>query len=193
LYGLRYQLALLRRDEREKALVGFYGQLAQGMTRGTFIGGEGSRFLHGDENGRSFYLPPNSTSNAASLIVLRNLLVQDWDLDGDAKPDTLRLLYAVPRRWLADGQVIDVANAPTAFGPVSCRVDSKLTDGYVEARVEPPPREVESVLLRMPLPDGWRIASAEIGARKLTVNDSGVVDLSALKRPTTVRFNVRKE
>ena len=41
LYGLRYQLALLRRDEREKALVGFYGQLAQGMTRGTFIGGEG--------------------------------------------------------------------------------------------------------------------------------------------------------
>ena len=30
LYGVRYQLALLRRDEREKALVGFYGQLARG-------------------------------------------------------------------------------------------------------------------------------------------------------------------
>src|SRR5262249_43516478 len=37
LYGLRYTLALLRRDEREAALVGFYGHLAQGMTRGTFI------------------------------------------------------------------------------------------------------------------------------------------------------------
>ncbi len=32
LYALRYNLALQRRDEREKALVGFYGQLAQGMT-----------------------------------------------------------------------------------------------------------------------------------------------------------------
>ncbi|HEX4416058.1 MAG TPA: hypothetical protein VH107_20670, partial [Lacipirellulaceae bacterium] len=76
LYGLRYQLALLRRDEREKALVGFYGQLAQGMARGTFIGGEGSRFVHGDANGRSFYLPPNSTSNAAWLVTLRYLCIQ---------------------------------------------------------------------------------------------------------------------
>jgi hypothetical protein len=41
LYGLRYQLALLRRDDRRHALVGFYGHLAQGMTRGTFVGGEG--------------------------------------------------------------------------------------------------------------------------------------------------------
>ena len=59
---------------------------------------------HGDANGRSFYLPPNSTSNAAWLITLRNLLVQDWDLDEDARPDTLRLLFAAPRRWLADGK-----------------------------------------------------------------------------------------
>ncbi len=85
LYGLRYVLALLRRDERGPALVGFYGQLAQGMTRGTFIGGEGSRFLHGDRWGRSFYLPPNSASNATFLTILRYLLVQDWDLDDDGR------------------------------------------------------------------------------------------------------------
>ena len=114
------------------------------MTRGTFIGGEGSRFVHGDANGRSFYLPPNSTSNAAWLIALRNLLVQDWDLDDDAKPETLRLLFAAPRRWLADGQTIRIENAPTAFGPVSCRVESKLSDGYVEVNVTPPPRPVEN-------------------------------------------------
>ena len=132
LYGLRYQLALLRRDEREKALVGFYGQLAQGMTRDTFIGGEGSRFLHGDANGRSFYLPPNTASNAAWLVTLRHLFVQDWDLDEDGKPETLRLLFAVPRRWLADGRRIRIENAPTMFGHVSCSVDSKLSAGYVE-------------------------------------------------------------
>ena len=64
LYGLRYNLTLLRRGDRGHALSGFYGQLAQGMTRDTFVGGEGSRFLHGDAHGRSFYLPPNTASNA---------------------------------------------------------------------------------------------------------------------------------
>ena len=96
LYGLRYVQALLRRDDRGHALVGFYGHLAQGMTRDTYIGGEGSRFLDGDRWGRSFYLPPNSASNAMFLLTLRGLLVQDWDLDDDGRPETLRLLYGAP-------------------------------------------------------------------------------------------------
>jgi hypothetical protein len=190
LYGLRYQLALLRRDEREKALVGFYGQLAQGMTRGTFIGGEGNRFVHGDENGRSFYLPPNSTSNAAWLIVLRNLLVQDWDLDGDAKPETLRLMFAAPRRWFTDGKSIRVENAPTAFGPVSCRVESKLGEGYVEVKVTPPPRPVERILLRAPLPDGRNIESANVDGKSSELVNGNTVELSGRKGPLTVRFDV---
>jgi hypothetical protein len=45
LYGLRYKLALLRRDDREHALAGFYGQLAQGMTRETFIDGRPTAWL----------------------------------------------------------------------------------------------------------------------------------------------------
>src|SRR5437868_8103240 len=126
LYGLRYQLALLRRDDREHALVGFYGHLAQGMTRDTFVGGEGSRFLHGDKFGRSFYLPPNSASNATFLTTLRYLLVQDWDLDDDGKPETLRLCNAIPPRWLSDRAVIRVDKAPSAFGEVSFRVEAYL-------------------------------------------------------------------
>src|SRR5205085_1065414 len=86
---------------REHAVAGFYGQLAQAMTRDTFIGGEGSRFLHGDAQGRSFYLPPNSASNAMFLTTLRYLLVQDWDLDDDGKPDTLRLLYGATARSIS--------------------------------------------------------------------------------------------
>lgn len=190
LYGLRYQLALLRRDEREKALVGFYGQLAQGMTRGTFIGGEGSKFRHGDANGRSFYLPPNSTSSATWLLTLRNLLVQDWDLDEDARPDTLRLLFAAPRRWLADGQVIRIEDAPTQFGPVSCTVQSKLSDGYVEMEFAPPPRTTKLTLLRAPLPDGWQIKAVEIDGVPAPLIDGNTVDLSGRVKPITVRFMV---
>src|SRR5919201_1543007 len=110
-------LTLLRRDDRGHALVGFYGQLAQGMTRDTFIGGEGSRFFHGDRLGRSMYLPPNSASNAMFLTTLRYLLIQDWDDDG--RPATLRLLYGAPGRWLQDGSVLKVERAPSLFGEVS--------------------------------------------------------------------------
>ena len=47
LYGLRYMLPLLRRDDVGHALVGFYGQLAQGMTHDTFIGGPGNDTIIG--------------------------------------------------------------------------------------------------------------------------------------------------
>ncbi len=191
LYGLRYQLALLRRDERERALVGFYGQLAQGMTRGTFIGGEGSRFVHGDANGRSFYLPPNSSSNAAWLLTLRYLLIQDWDLDENGKPDTLRLLFAAPRRWLSDGQKIRIENAPTMFGNASLNVESKLSTGYVEVQVTPPPRPVKTVLLRAPLPMGWHVESVEIDGASAPLVDGDVVDLTGRTKPLKVRFTVK--
>jgi hypothetical protein len=192
LYGLRYQLALLRRDDRERALVGFYGQLAQGMTRGTYIGGEGSRFVHGDELGRSFYLPPNSTSNAAWLIALRYLLVQDWDLDADAEPDMLRLLYGAPRGWLADGKSIRIERAPTAFGRVSCVVESKLNEGYVDVDYTPPPRPVEKVLLRTPLPEGWQVTSAKVDGKSAALSDDDAVDLSSHQKRVRIRLEVER-
>ncbi|HEX3601623.1 MAG TPA: hypothetical protein VHU84_15835 [Lacipirellulaceae bacterium] len=192
LYGLRYQLALLRRGEREKALVGFYGQLAQGMARSTFIGGEGSRFVHGDVNGRSFYLPPNSTSNAAWLVALRYLIIQDWDLDGDAKPDTLRLMFATPREWLADGNDFQVDRAPTMFGPMSLSAHSRLSDGYVEFRVMPPSRPTSKTLLRAALPSGWKITSAEVDHNSAAVVGSDVVDLTGLTKPLVVKFYAKR-
>jgi hypothetical protein len=192
LYGLRYNLAVLRRDDRAHALAGFYGQLAQGMTRDTFVGGEGSRFFHGDRLGRSFYLPPNSASNAAFLTTLRHLLVQDWDLDDDGRPDTLRLLYGAPGRWLADGQTLRVTRAPSAFGPVSFTAESRLDAGEVVVRVAPPGRRPDHFLLRPPLPPGWSVASADVAGAALTTGPDGSVDLSGRAEPLSVRFRVRR-
>ena len=39
LYGVRFALLLLQRDEPDQALLSFYGRLAEGMTRDTFIDG----------------------------------------------------------------------------------------------------------------------------------------------------------
>ena len=177
LYGLRYMQTILRRGDREHALAGFYGHLAQAMTRGTFVGGEGSRFFHGDEHGRSFYLPPNSASNAMFLTTLRYLLVQDWDLDDDGRPDTLRLLDAIPPQWLNDGAELSVAKAPSAFGEISFRVQSRLRDGRIDISVSLPPRRPANWTLRLPDPPGHTIESIEFDGRELARDADGRVEL----------------
>jgi hypothetical protein len=191
LYGLRNMLTILRRDDREHALAGFYGQLAQGMTRDTFIGGEGSKFFHGDSRGRSFYLPPNSAANAMFLQTLRYLLVQDWP-DDAGRPHELRLLYGAPGRWLADGATLKVERAPTLFGPVSLRAESRLSKGEVDVQIEAPTRPPAKWLLRPPLPPGWTVTAAHIGDAALPLGPGGAVDLTGRTGTFSVRFAVAR-
>jgi hypothetical protein len=185
-------LTQLRRDEHGPALVGFYGQLAQAMTRDTFIGGEGSRFFHGDRWGRSFYLPPNSASNAMFLTTLRYLLIQDWDLDDDGRPETLRLLYGVPARWLKDGAAIRVERAPTRFGEISFTVESRLGRGEVLVTLTPPRQRPEKLLVRVPLPVGWQVLEVRVGQTALPLAKDGAVDVAASEGRLTIRFQVAR-
>ena len=178
LYGLRRTLTLLRRDEVDAALVGFYGMLAQGMTRDTFIGGEGCSLTPLDEGGRLFYCPPNSASNGFFLWMLRCLLVQDWDLNDDGDPETLRLLFATPRQWLENGKTIDVQRAPTAFGDVSVRAQSQLDSGQIVVEVEPPPNPPKKLLVRLRLPSGWKASDATVAEAPLAIAEDGTMDLS---------------
>jgi hypothetical protein len=162
LYTTRYAMALLERDEPDRALITFYGKLAQGLTRDTFIDGEVSGIEPIDQYGRQMSLPPNSTANASFLQQLRYLLIQDYDTDDDGRADTLRLGYATPRRWLEHGKKIVVKNAPTLFGDVSFRVESKLNEGRVNAEVELPAKPPTRTYLRLRLPNGRKIVSANM-------------------------------
>ena len=191
LYGTRYSLNALRRDDTERALVSFYGMLAQGLTRNTFVGGEGCSLQPVDENGRIFYCPPNSAASAHLLSMLRNMLVQDWDLDDDGKPETLRLGFATPRLWLGDGKTIDVKNAPTAFGLTSFSIKSNLKDGEVNVNFTPPPRSPKKTLIRVRVPNKWQIESAKAGSQNLKVDERGTVDVTTLKEPTVIHFRVK--
>ena len=194
LYGTRYALDTLRRDDIERSLVSFYGMLAQGFTRNTFICGEGASILPADPRGRLVSLPPNSAANAHELSMLRYMLVQDWDLDDDGKPETLRLLFATPKRWLEDGKKIKVERAPTAFGPLSIHLDSELQKGKVVAEIDLPQRdEPKRVLLRARVPDGWKVTAARTGERNLKVDDAGTVELSGLKGKTVVTFTTGRQ
>jgi hypothetical protein len=191
LYGTRYALDTLRRDDPERALVSLYGMLAQGFTRNTFVCGEGCNLTPVDDGGRMFYCPPNSAANAHFLSMLRYALVQDWDLDDDGKPETLRLMFATPKRWLEDGRRITVERAPTAFGPVSVKLESKLGQGEVAGEVDLPQRNVpKTILLRARVPDGWKIVSARAGETKIAPDEQGTMDLSSFKGRLPIKFAV---
>ncbi len=193
LYGTRYTLDTLRRDDPERALVSFYGMLAQGFTRNTFISGEGASLTPVDADGRIFYCPPNSAANAHFLSMLRAMLVQDSDLDDDGRPETLRLLFATPKRWLADGQAITVERAPTVFGDVSVTLTSHLAAGEILAAVALPTRQIPTrTFLRARVPDGWRVTKCLTPTAQLPTDPQGTVDLTALRGKVSLRFKIER-
>jgi hypothetical protein len=188
LYGVRYNLLLLQRDEVDRALVSFYAKLAQGMTRETFYDGESSSIVPLDRFGRQMYLPPNSAANASFLLTFRNLLVQDWDMDDDGKPETLRLLYATPRQWLADGGTIKIKDAPTAFGPLSLTCHAELAAGQITADLTLPSRQPPAkILIRFRLPGGHKITSAAADDHPVRIIDPETLDLSPYHGQVHVR------
>lgn len=193
LYGLRYVLTLLRRDETDRALASFYGKMAQGLTQDTYIGAEVVSLNPTTPFGRCEHVSANSSSNALWLWNLRYLMVQDWDMDDDGRPDTLRLMFATPRRWLEDGKIIKAEQLPTAFGSVSVRMTSRVTQGEIVAEVALPAHAPEHTLLRARVPDGLVVTSAEIAGKTLAVDDRGTVDITGLKGKIAVRFVVKPQ
>lgn len=86
--------------------------------------------------------------------------------------ETLRLAPAVPLEWLADGQVVEAARMPTYFGPVSLRIESRVSAGEMRAVIAPPKRNPPSRLeLRLRHPEGRPIRRVEAeGARVLALD-----------------------
>ncbi|MBU6175474.1 MAG: hypothetical protein KGQ60_16825, partial [Planctomycetes bacterium] len=190
LYGTRYVIDTLRRNDPDKALVSFYGMLAHGFTRETLIAGEGCTIDPVDRFGRFFYCPPNSGGNAHFLNMLRWLLIQDWDIDGDGRPETLRLLSANSRRWLADGGSIEVRNAPTAFGPMSLVARSHLDRAILEVDIDLPVRDrPKNIFLNPRLPHDWKFISATVNEQQVMMESDGSIDLSSVRaQKITVRY-----
>jgi hypothetical protein len=102
------------------------------------------------------------------------------------------LLYGAPGRWLKDGATLKVERAPTAFGEISFRVESRLSKGEVEMAVQPPPRKPEQFLIRLPLPSGRTTASASIGTTELRLTADGAAIVTDWTKQFTIRFRVRQ-
>ena len=106
---------------------------------------------------------------------------------------TLRLLFATPKRWLADGQTITVERAPTAFGEVSVKLTSHLAAGEILAEVSLPARQIPTrTFLRARVPSGWRVTKCLTPTGELATDRQGTVDLTALRGSVALHFQVAR-
>ena len=191
-YGLGINEAMMEQDRADRIVLGLYGKLAHGMTRGTFISGEGDAFgpVPGEYH-RSLYLPPSNTNNALFLKTLHDMLVFNH-IGAEGKPEELLLAHATPRAWLADGKEIQVENAPTLFGAVSFHLRSQLAAGRIDATVTVPARRAPRRLaLRLRTPQGQRITNITVNGREHERFDpvSGTIDLTGLAGSLEIRAN----
>jgi hypothetical protein len=163
-YGLDLARFLVDNDVPDQLVLNLYGQLAAGMTIGTFVSGEGSTIAPvPGEYYRSMYLPPNSLSNATFLETLRLMLIHETT-DAAGVPAGLELAYATPRAWLRPGQRILVRNAPTSFGRISFTIAAAPRSVRVHLEV-PAARSLRILRLRLRTPSRTLIASVSLDGR----------------------------
>jgi hypothetical protein len=184
---------LADRDEAERLVLAFYGSLAHGMTRGTFIAGEGDTLgAHPDHDSRSSYGSYCSANNTSKLLALRQMLVREsFDFE-TGLPQGLYVAHATPRQWLAAGKVIRIKDAPTAFGPLSCTITSHLDDDHVVVHVVPPTRrEPNPLRIRVRLPSPLKLTSIE-GASDgvVLLPDGETIELQQCQTDLEFRVNV---
>jgi hypothetical protein len=168
-YGLNVARFLADQDEPDLLDLSLAGDLAAGMTRGTYVSGEAASVAPlGGSGLRAMYLPPNAASNAAFLETLRSTLVHETR-DAAGRPRDLQLAFATPRMWLAPGRRVAVSSLPTSFGPLSYTIVAST--GRIRVTVDEPSRSrPHAIALRLRLPAGSRLGAVTVDGRPAAVD-----------------------
>ncbi|MDD5678022.1 MAG: hypothetical protein PHW60_08555 [Kiritimatiellae bacterium] len=146
-YYCRHDYAHIRRGEVAAFLKTYYNQITALQDRETYTFWE--HYHHASEH--------KTHEQAWFLMQTRWML---WLEDGN----DLRLLSAIPRAWLADGQTVRLDQVATYFGPLTLAVESQLGRNRISAQVKcDGGRKPKTVLLRLPHPEGRRAVRAQGG------------------------------
>lgn len=195
IYGLNLARILTLMDDPDRLVLSFYSKLAHGMTRKTFISGEGDTMgTYPDEYFRSSYLSPTSFNNSWFLLMLRLMLIAETE-DSNGIPNRLHLAFSTPRAWLEQGKQIKVAGAPTMFGKLDYTIDSDIENGKVRVTVQMPERAgaTSGISLRLRVPGKMSIKNVTVnGKSHRTFNPADeTVDLSGKtgRLDITVHYN----
>jgi len=188
-YDSGYYNFRLRAGQIPEFLLGFYGRLAFGMSRYTYLSSEGAPLIRYNTADGGFvgadYSLPNSASNADTLLMLRNALVME-ELKENAETGKLFLLKGAPRAWLQPGKRIRVERLPTYFGNISFSVESRSAN-RVSAAIEPPKGKWQTLEISFRHPNATPIRKVTInGAGHAAFDSAGTVRLSHGAAPVSV-------
>lgn len=144
-------MAYLFRDQPKAAIRTFYSMMACAFSHSVFEPVE-HRWTWGQ------YFGPPST-DGAWFELYRNMLIRETD------DDTLLLLQATPRKWLADGKIIEVRRAPTYYGDLTMKIESRAAASTLRAEVSLGPDRPKTLLVRLRHPEAKPIVSATINGQ----------------------------
>jgi hypothetical protein len=150
----------LHRDLVKNFLYTFYSQSTTTMARQTLTTYE----AHSWGKDRVFELTP-----WAAGYWTRNFT----DMLARTVGDDLWLMQATPRRWLNDGEKIEVKDLQTEFGPLSYSVRSHLASGAIEAKISEPTRQpAVKVKVRFRVPANRKMQSVAVNGQRWTDFDA---------------------
>jgi hypothetical protein len=127
---------------------------------------------------------PHIHSIASLIRMFRTMLIQERD-------SGLYLLQGTPRRWLEQGQVIRIKDAPTWYGRLSLQVASRIDEGIVELRLRVPDRlQATPVHLRLRLPAGKRVEAVSVAGQPHREFNAEGITLRNLQSEQTIAVRV---
>lgn len=101
----------------------------------------------------------------------------------------LWILPLAPAEWMEPGKRTEVKDLPTAFGPVSFRVER--SESGVVALIQVPEGAMDALVLRIPLADGQVMRGVEVNGFKRDASaPSGIIRLRAAEREVEVRAQI---
>ncbi|MGD1008734.1 MAG: hypothetical protein ABR951_01125 [Candidatus Aminicenantales bacterium] len=180
-YVYNQALTQLLRGEAEKFLWTFYSVFAYGQSRTTYATLECNDIVSGSSGDAWDSLRmPHLHSNSRVLALLRIALVLE---DGDA----LHLLAGTPRDWLEPGKAVDVRRAPTLFGDVDVRSESRSSGKEIVITIDPPHRKPARVILHVRPPSRFGAPeSVTVDGRARSDFKGETIDLGRIASPTVI-------
>ncbi|MCX5672774.1 MAG: hypothetical protein NTU94_15765, partial [Planctomycetota bacterium] len=151
--------AYLLRDEPKAVIRAFYSMMACAFSHSGYEPVE-HRWTWGQ------YFGPPSTDGAWAELY-RRMLIEELDDGG------LLLLSATPRKWLENGKTIEIEHAPTWYGLVSARVESRADAGTIVGEVSlAGPGRPRALLVRLRHPEALPMRSVRVNGVEWTAFDT---------------------
>lgn len=147
--------AYLVRDDPKAVIRDFYSMMACAFSHTVFEPIE-HRWAH-----QEYFGPPST--DGSWFNIYRHMLINELP------SGAMILAEATPRKWLENGDAIDVQRAPTDFGTISFLIKSEIASGRITAKIQMPTRSHLGLLLvRLRVPQAKPMRSVTINGKNWT-------------------------